>query len=69
MDGLKQKVETLNQICVDKFGCTVHQLMDDYHFHGLMELLSDVKQTLTDEGLNKHQKIVDRITNQLNKGE
>ena len=40
MDSLKQKVETLNQICVDKFGCTVHQLMDDYHFHGLMEKLN-----------------------------
>ena len=30
-------------------------------------LLSDIRQILTDEGLNKHQKMVDRITDQLNK--
>ncbi len=29
-------------------------------------LLNDIKNLLTDEGLNKHQKIVDRITEQLN---
>ena len=41
MESLKQKVETLNQICVEKFGCTVHQLMDDYHFQGLMTKLNE----------------------------
>jgi len=29
-------------------------------------LLNDIKNLLTDDGLNKHQKIVDRITEQLN---
>jgi len=29
-------------------------------------LLNDIKNLLTDEGLNKHQKIVDRINDQLN---
>ena len=29
-------------------------------------LLNDIKNLLTDEGLNKHKKIVDRITEQLN---
>ena len=29
-------------------------------------LLNDIKNLLTDEGLDKHQKIVDRITEQLN---
>ncbi len=29
-------------------------------------LLNDIKNLLTDEGLNKHQKMVDRITEQLN---
>ena len=29
-------------------------------------LLNDIKNLLTDEGLDKHQKIVDRITKQLN---
>jgi len=34
--------------------------------HRIVNLLNDIKNLLTDEGLNKHQKIVDRITEQLN---
>jgi len=49
MDGLKQKVETLNQICVEKFDCTVHQLMDDYHFYGLMKKLNKQEFDLSEE--------------------
>jgi len=40
MESLKQKVETLNTICITKFGCTIHQLMDDYHFQGLVDKLN-----------------------------
>ena len=41
MESLEQKVETLNQICVDKFGCTVHQLMDYFHFQRFMAKLNE----------------------------
>ena len=33
--------------------------------HRIGNLLNDIKNLLTDEGLNKHQKIVDRITEKL----
>lgn len=33
----------------------------------MTNLLSDIKQIFEDEGLNKHSKIVERITEQLNK--
>ena len=37
---LSQKVEVLNEICVAKFGCTIHQLTLDYSVERMLSKLA-----------------------------
>jgi hypothetical protein len=37
---LSQKVQLLNEICVAKFGCTIHKLTLDYHTEQLLSNLA-----------------------------